>query len=257
MEAAQRRYDRLYPFYVEVCALTQLAERGEKPGGSAGHAAMYLHGVEIDATAGHPRLRVVPDGASPDAGVGVSVNRSFANANWIAIPGRDEFFGGALGPQDRVDRKRYDEVVARLARSSVYDGIGLTEAALRGRPPAMTEREFTVRKSIGTDFAFTWARTAYAARLPLPRPAMVRLVAYLNALNERAGSHGYRWDALTNNCSHVVHNAVAAAGVWDPKRIRASSALGVALDVLGVAAAVARRRVADLAFPANTFVRLY
>src|SRR5205814_332494 len=77
-----------------------------------------------------------------------------------------------------------------------------------------------VRHSIGTDFAMNFARTAYCARQPLTRQALGRAIAYLNAVNDGARERGYSWDAYTNNCSHVVHNAVAAAGVWDPKEPR-------------------------------------
>jgi len=46
---------------------------------------------------------------------------------------------------------------------------------------------------------------------------MTRVVAYLNGLNApyRDGARSFDWDVLTNNCSHVTHNALAAAGLWD------------------------------------------
>jgi hypothetical protein len=61
----------------------------------------------------------------------------------------------------------------------------------------------------------------------------------------------------TNNCSHVVHNALAAAGIWDPKVARGPGAIDVARDVVSVAKALALSQMSDFSFPANNFVRLY
>ena len=55
---------------------------------------------------------------------------------------------------------------------------------------------------------------------------------------DRAARRGYQWNALTNNCSHVIHNALAAAGVWDPKTVRAGTTVDTILDLLSVATAV-------------------
>jgi hypothetical protein len=102
-----------------------------------------------------------------------------------------------------------------------------------------------------------FARTAYCARLPLSRDGMTKVVAALNGLNDRAQRDPYTWNAYTNNCSHVVHNALAAAGVWDPKGVRGPGFVAIATEGLTVLRAVAFRRMSDFSFPANTFVRLY
>jgi len=121
----------------------------------------------------------------------------------------------------------------------------------------MSADEFVLRHSVGTDFALTFARTAYSARLPMSRDAIGKVIAYLNGANESAQKNGYVWNMYTNNCSHVAHNALAAAGVWDPKAIRGPGAMNVARDVLSVARALALSQMSDFSFPANNFVRLY
>src|SRR5438067_13122776 len=98
-----------------------------------------------------------------------------------------------------------------------------------------------------------FARTAYCARQPLTREAVGRAIAYLNAVNESARTRGYIWDAYTNNCSHVVHNAVAAAGVWDPKEARSLGSMSVARDVMSDSKAFAMCRMSVFSFSANTF----
>src|SRR2546427_192830 len=124
---AQRLYNALFPYYAELCVVTQSHKKGATPGGWGGHAAMLMNGAE------------------------------------------------------------------------------------------MPVEEFIVRHSIGTDFALNFARTAYSARLPMSRESMGEVISYLNGVNESAQKSGYTWNAFTNNCSHVLHNALAAAGVWDPK----------------------------------------
>jgi hypothetical protein len=80
---------------------------------------------------------------------------------------------------------------------------------------------------------------------------------YLNSANETAQKSGYVWNMYTNNCSHIAHNALAAAGVWDSKVARGPGAMNVARDVVSVARALALSQMSDFSFPANNFVRLY
>jgi len=89
------------------------------------------------------------------------------------------------------------------------------------------------------------------------RDAIGKVIAYLNSVNESAQKSGYTWNMYTNNCSHVVHNALAAAGVWDPKVARGPGAIDVARDVVSVAKALVLNQMSDFSFPANNFVRLY
>ena len=254
MPEAQATYDRLFPYYVEVSAVTQLRPRGERGGGPGGHATMFIGGAARDSSAGYPRLKLADENA-PGDGIGVSVNRAFANANWIAVAGREMFFHGGMRDDETLDRRRFDAAVKQAAQAGWFEGIELTPAAATS--PRVADVEAVVRHSIGTDFALTFGRTVYAARLPMPQPALAKVIDYLNDLNDRAARRGYEWNALTNNCSHVIHNALAAAGVWDPKTVRAGTTVDTILDLLSVATAVVRRRMSDFSFPANNFVRVF
>jgi hypothetical protein len=46
---------------------------------------------------------------------------------------------------------------------------------------------------------------------------MTAIVDYLNGLNDiyKSGKTEYVWNVAQDNCSHVTHNALAAAGIWD------------------------------------------
>jgi hypothetical protein len=255
-----RGYNSLFSYSVEVCAVTQFHQIGAKPGGWGGHAALFINGAEVDPGSRYPRLRLVgaeTDLSDPDSGVGISVNKIFDNVTWVAVPGRDEFYRGGLAPDQILDRNSYEAAIQKATTAGWFSGIGIKGALMQQRPPPMRPEEFVVRHSIGTDFALNFARTAYCARLPLSREAIGKVIAYLNGTNESAQKSGYTWNMYTNNCSHVAHNALAAAGVWDPKMARGPGAINVARDVLSVARALALSQMSDFSFPANNFVRLY
>ena len=257
---AQRLYNALFPYYAELCVVTQSHKKGATPGGWGGHAAMLMNGAEIDLGAGYPRLRLVADGTdlSPaDSGTGISVNKIFTNTNWVAIPGRDEFYRGGLAADQTLDEPFYEATVKKATAAGWFAGIRIRDDLEQRRPAEMPVEEFIVRHSIGTDFALNFARTAYSARLPMSRESMGEVISYLNGVNESAQKSGYTWNAFTNNCSHVLHNALAAAGVWDPKDVRGTGLIKIAKDVLSVARGVVWGGMSDFSFPANNFVRLY
>ena len=257
---ADRAYNSLFPYSVEVCAVTQFHQIGAKPGGWGGHATLFINGAEIEPGASYPRLRLVAAGtdlSDPDSGTGISVNKIFDNVTWVAIPGRGEFFRGGLAPEQTLNQDFYEAAIQRATTDGWFAGIRVKAAVMRKRSEAMRPEEFIVRHSIGTDFALGFARTAYSARLPVSRGAVGKVIAYLNGANEGAQQSGYVWNMYTNNCSHVAHNALAAAGVWDPKVARGPGAVNVVRDVLSVAKALALSQMSDFSFPANNFVRLY
>jgi hypothetical protein len=75
-------YDRLFPYFVELCALSQFRSKAKGTGGVTGHAVMYLKGACKDERAPFPQLRrcrvVATDIHDPEHGAGVSVGRWFA-----------------------------------------------------------------------------------------------------------------------------------------------------------------------------------
>jgi hypothetical protein len=256
----QRLYNTLFPHYVEIATVTQYHKRGAKPGGWGGHATMFVTGAERDPDAGYPRLRRVAEGtdlSAPESGIGISVNRIFTNVNWVAIPRRDIFLHGGVAPDAVLDEAAYEAAIALAAGAGWFSGIRVEDALMRTRPAGMTAEEFIVRHSIGTDFALTFARRVYSVRLPLRREGIAAIVDYLNRVNEAARRSGYTWNAYTNNCSHVIHNALAAAGVWDPKHARGPGLGNLAMDLASVAVSVVRGGISDFSFPANNFVRAY
>lgn len=216
-------YDRFYPYYAELCALSEIRKKpgfgAEFRSGVGGHSLLYLGGVSLDRAGGYPTLKLCDPDASPaDHGVGISVNAHYRNANWVAAEGRDFVFRGALGLGEPLTRSSYERTQYRAKAMGVLDGIEFHEDLFRDKPPHMARRDYMYEISIATDYAVSFGRNIYRAKVPLDRPRMARIVDFLNLLNApfREGKRDYRWSVLNNNCSHVAHNALAQAGIWGP-----------------------------------------
>jgi hypothetical protein len=210
------RYDTLFPYYVEVCALSQFLGKEDGKGGVPGHMVMYLHGACRDPEAHYPQLCLCEDTDTDYTGVGVTVNRYTKNANWIAIPGRALFFDGNLGPDERVTKQAVEAVTQQAIELGLYDGLKMLDDVKEKSLP-----DFVREESVGTDFALTFARSIFSVQVPLTKAMMQEMILYLNDLNNqyKSGDKDYHWDGLHDNCAHVAHNALAAASVWAPTQV--------------------------------------
>lgn len=237
-------YERLFPRYVELCALSQPTRKDKGRGNPFGHALMYLKGACKDETAPFPQLRpcraIATDLDDPEHGAGVSVGRWFRNVNWVATPGYRLFFEGNLAPGQPLTQAHYDATVDDAIARGVFDGVDLHDEWRRRAGPGL--RTFVANGSIGTDFALRYSRNVFCARIPVSAPVMDEVIAFLNDKNREyaSGEADYNWRLLANNCVHTVRNALAAANVWSP------------LSVLDVRI----RHLFNLAVPANEFVNL-
>ncbi|HET6522095.1 MAG TPA: hypothetical protein VFG47_20070 [Geminicoccaceae bacterium] len=215
-------YEPLYPHYVELCSVSQYRPLDGDTGGIPGHAVLYLKGACRSEDAPRPAIEMCEPGSDdpgdPRHGVGISVNRLFANVNWVAIPGKRLFLDGATAPGGRVTRRAYDATLGAALDLGLFRGIEVRPEDLRRKPGDQSPEEFLARDGLGTDFALRFARTAFCARVPVTRPMMEEVAAHLNRLNGAYGSGatGYTWSGYCDNCSHPLRNALAAAGIWRP-----------------------------------------
>jgi hypothetical protein len=215
--------DRFYPYYAELCSLSEIRKKpgfgAEFRSGSGGHSVLYLGGVCRDRHAGYPTLKLCDPGMpAADCGVGISVNSHYRNANWVAAEGRDFVFRGLLAPDEPLTRAAYERTQRHATEIGVLDGVEFHEALFRDKPPGMSRRDYMYDISVATDYAVRFGRDVFRARVPLDRARMGVVVDFLNRLNApyRDGARQYRWRVFNDNCSHVAHNALAAAGVWRP-----------------------------------------
>ena len=235
-------YEQVFGRYVELCALSQYRsfERGQ--GGVPGHAVMYLKGACKDESAPIPKLRpcrtVATSVDDPEHGAGISVNRWVQNANWVATPSHRLFFQGDLHAGDAVTPQTFDRTVHAVIEAGVFHGL-----VFRPDMPARGSLEEVVGADfIGTDFALRMARTSYCARLPVTAEMMGDIIDYLNAVNSAyaSGRAHYNWSGISDNCAHLLHNALAAASVWRPRSVQTSKL----------------RQFANLSVPANEVIDL-
>jgi hypothetical protein len=218
----EEAYRSLYPYYAEYCAASQLKKKKglglDISSGIGGHSVFYLNGVCRDRSAGYPTIKLCDEISPPDEdGVGLSVNAHYKNANWVATSGRDFFYHGTLKPGQRLTREVYEETLATAERMGILDGVLFHDEVFDDQLKGMSRQRFMYEISVATDFALNFGRDRYCARVPLTREKMARVVDYLNGLNApyQEGAKTFDWDVLTNNCSHVTHNALAAAGLWE------------------------------------------
>ena len=126
--------------------------------------------------------------------------------------------------------------------AGVFEGVDIHGAY---KPPPGDEEArlyLAAAETLGTDFALNFGRTIFCLRLPLERRQLEDVIEYLNDLNRdyARGGYDYNWRGYNDNCSHTLHNSLAAAGVWPYKSI-ASYRLG---------------QLANLSVPANEFAEL-
>jgi hypothetical protein len=216
-------YEDILPYYAELCALSELRK---KPGfgvplrsGMGGHLLLYLNGVRVNRTSGYPVLEVSPPGADAGRhGAAISANSHYRNANWVAVEDRDFIFRGALAPGESLTRDAYARTQARARARGLLDAIEFHEHFFRDKPAGMSAEDFKYEISVATDYGAQFGRDCYRARLPLDAARMRRVVDFLNGLNEpyREGRRIYHWRLFNDNCVHMAHNALAAAGFWAP-----------------------------------------
>jgi hypothetical protein len=176
-------YEKLFPYYVELCAASQFRSKltGEG-GGPAGHAILYIKGACKDENASFPQLRrchgVATSLQDPEHGAGVSVNQLFRNVNWVATPGYEFVFQGNLAPGERLTLARFEAVEQQAIAKGIYKGV-----IFHPFPGATSDtdlRDFLERAGIGTDFALQFARSVFCTRLPVTEAMLSPIIAFLN-----------------------------------------------------------------------------
>jgi hypothetical protein len=133
-------YEKLFPYYVELCAASQFRSKltGEG-GGPAGHAIVYIKGACKDENTPFPQLRrchgVATSLEDPEHGAGVSVNQLFKNVNWVATPGYELVFPGGLAPGERLTLARFRAVEQQAIAKDIYRGSSSTALRVSRRTP--------------------------------------------------------------------------------------------------------------------------
>ena len=99
----------------------------------------------------------------------------------------------------------------------IFDGV---EIHKKQNPQEYNQEEreyFLAKETLGTDFALSFGRTLFlheTARYTGNDRKNCRLSERAEPGSMPAGEADYNWSGYHDNCSHTLHNALAAAGVW-------------------------------------------
>jgi hypothetical protein len=244
LRLADVEYEAAFPYYAQLCAVSRFHRLGVERGGNAGHAVLYLKGLCRVPDAPYPQVELCPervdDVDDPRHGVGVSVNAAFQNVNWVAYPGRHLFFNGNLKPGDVLDQAHFERTIDVIVDQGLLRGVEVNESSLTGILPGTLEHR-TAESLLGTDTAIRFARSVWCSSLPATRAQMEAIVAHLNEVNRTYATTGqsYVYSLFSDNCVDLLHNTLAAAGVWEPKSQYR----------------LAARKLMNIGIPANEFVR--
>jgi len=238
-------YDDLFPYYVEVCALSRIKPKEGPKGGRAGHAVMYLKGACVDPSVDYPAIAMCPEAAAlngNERGVGISVHQIFKNVNWVATPERDLFFYGQLPESEKLTEVKRRETIQKAIDLGIFHNVQIHESYLKGKPKEMATEEFIAAKSLGTDYGLNFGRSILCVKIPVTGAMMKDIIVYLNQRNQEYAltDEDYKWGALSDNCTHTIYNALANAHMMSPRLIRAGRV----------------RQFFNLALPANAVVAM-
>ena len=264
-----KNYDQVVPLYAEECSFTQYSRKGEAPGGTGGHEALYLKGVCYDGSQGYPRIKLCDELASanslsdipkaklqdPDWGVGVSVDKDFTNVNWVAIPTKSMFLHGQ--PDLLVKGKEGTPVVDQIALNQTIAAALPYFQGIHGITPDESKIEKLIEDGLGTDLAVDFARKIFCERVPMGKEQLQAMVDFLNKKQDDAHEKGNVWDGANNNCAHTAHNALAATGLrhtmFDTEDVRFGGIGRIVFDAISVPLMLLTNQIAT---PSNDFITL-
>jgi hypothetical protein len=120
-----------------------------------------------------------------------------------------------LPPRHGLTRADYVRAKAEAKRLGIYRGITFHSWVFDDKPANESKEDYKYEVSIATDYAISFGRGRFCARVPVTRAQTARMITFLNAQNApyRNGKK-FEWSIFQNNCIHLAHNALAAAGVW-------------------------------------------
>ncbi len=217
----QGRLAPLESYFAEFCAVSQILQ---KPGSLAqirgdigGHSVFFLHGACRAGPHGQARIQLCDEpGAEPADGVGLSMNAHFASTKWVATPGRDFFLNGNLPAGAPLTRAGHAAVMAEAKRLRLYEGVTFHPEVFADMPAGISREDWIQEISVATDYGISLGRGRFCATVPVNRAQMSAMVQFLNDENApyRDGGATFRWNLFKDNCIHLAHNALAAAGLW-------------------------------------------
>jgi hypothetical protein len=213
----------------EYCTATQLKYTENyfdgATGGMGGHGYMYIHGLCKDYTKKYPQVIPcldVKESQYPHSGVGVSLDSDFQNVMWIAVPQEQLYHNGNQYSGAYITKREIDDLLEESYKLKVFQGVKLKSIT----DPKITYgtrryHDAATVWSIGTDIAINWGRESRCIKTEITHNELREMTTFLNNQNDKYyhSDKTYKWSFLSNNCSHLVRNTLASAGMAKPLKI--------------------------------------
>jgi len=227
-EAANSDYDKVVPYYFEVCATSGFRPLDGGDGGDYGHGIILIRGACRDNSNpnGPVQIRFCPE--NPSSTIGISTDAQYHNVNWTVTDTRGGILYGDHPADQPFTRETRLELIEKSLRTNVYRNVvakpwNQKEAGEMG----LTLNQWLAQFGFGTDYALTMARGVSCARVPLvgskkgqEAAPLKAVIDYLNELNRKAWAatsgpenRGYEYEYLVNNCTHPAANSMAQLGL--------------------------------------------
>lgn len=207
--------------YIEMCTGTKYQAVHYGDGNIAGHALVYIHGLCKDQDKEYPQLKIC-DKTDNHKGVGVSLDSSFKNVSWIATPTKELALFGDYGT-NKVDDQTIRKIIEKSKEYRIYKNVIPDRSTY---PKAIVDythdlEEQDILFAIGTDIAFNTARNMYCVRSNVEMSQLTQIKDFLNIENSKyyETTDQYTW-SISDNCTHLSVNALAAADVIKKKKIK-------------------------------------
>lgn len=242
---ASAAYEDHFPAYFEYCTGTQWKTQSGEEGGTPGHGFTYIHGLCKDYRSEYPQVIPCSEVSAelksqyPHDGVGISLDKNFANVMWVAVPGREFMFNGG------VERKPIlmSDVNAHIEKVNALKIFNQVRSkSERMKPYTLGTQEYLnaiALDTLGTDHAVNWARKLHCVKIPATEASLSKAAEFLNASNnQHREGNDYVWSKVSNNCVHVSINTSHAMGI--NKSIK--------VDQTGI------KKLFNMALPSNGFL---
>lgn len=213
-------YEDHFPVYFEYCVGTQWKLQSGEEGGSPGHGFAYIHGLCKDYRSSYPQVIPCSEVSTelkaqyPHEGVGISLDKNFANVMWVAVPGRDLMIFGEKEskPIMMTDVK---EQVKKINDLKVFNDVKVKVDSVNQLPFNSPEYlDALAEVTLGTDHAVNWARELHCSRIPAKKESLPLVAKFLNdSNNQHRNGPDYVWSKLSNNCVHISMNASHLMGI--------------------------------------------
>lgn len=227
-------YDELYPYYMKYCSASRYHPKKKfgRPGGSPGHAILFLKGACLDKTSSPFRLKICnlqDDYTNPELGVGISTNRHFKNVNFVNIPSQKIFFGTNNMNNQNFTPMKKNLLIKKFIQEGYINGIEFHKN--KKLPQNIDPIAYYAHNMFGTDYAISLARNLYCINIPINRELTKIVIQKLNHVNDSYGNsygqkyrgsskkdNSYHWHGIYDNCTHTLINLLAHLGIIKEKK---------------------------------------